>query len=125
MDTNIPNNNLPQPQANPRPRQGFYWSLLGLIGLAVVSGLLIQMERYKTEQEILSLAAPFPNNLSKMQSNSLKGWQTYSNQKYGFELMYPSAWLADTTYSNKDFEIRGGGDVMGGDTFWQNYEWKF
>lgn len=54
--------------------------------------------------------------------NNLK---TYQNIKYNYSIKYPSDWYVDTTYSEKEFTLRGpveDSNFIGGDTTWSNYK---
>ncbi len=47
----------PFPQfIDPHPRKHFYWVVLIVIAVAIAAGILINMEKFKTEEEINSLA---------------------------------------------------------------------
>lgn len=63
--------------------------------------------------------------LVKSDEADITDLKTYSNKKYKYELRYPSDWIMDTAYSDSDFTERGNdGKLMGGDTFWENYDWS-
>jgi len=42
------------------------------------------------------------------------GWKTYNNDRYGYSIEYPNDWSA--SFSKSDFSVRGGGDIIGGDS---------
>jgi len=52
-------------------------------------------------------------------------WKTFTNNRYGYTIKYPSNWYVQSDSSESDFSQRGGADVgityIGGDTAWSNY----
>lgn len=92
---------------SPSSRHGqLHWALLVVIAIAIVSGLLISIEKFKTEQEILSLAGPFPKNFSSSPlrgegggEGDIKTWKTYRNEEFGFEFRHPLASKVEEDFS--------------------------
>lgn len=80
-------------------------------------------------QQPAPISAPAVQQAQSM-SDKTKGWNTYTNNRYGYTISYPSNWFADTTSSEEPVAKRGGpGDAnaefLGGDTSWSNYKGSF
>lgn len=88
--------------------------LLGVVGLLVYQNLQLQKlvqdkvsQSNKTENEIPEITPTTsvqeqttPTPVAESQTNIPKGWLTYKNEKYGFQISYPPNYKALTDKNN-------------------------
>jgi hypothetical protein len=80
----------------PKTSHHFNWAILVVVSLAIVSGLLISFQKFKTDEEILTLQGPFPNRIETVDT---KDWKTYKDEEQGIEFKYPKNFTLDESSS--------------------------
>jgi uncharacterized protein YxeA len=91
--------------------------------LALGAGFLVWKNKKSVVQQQVQNQEQQENEQKKEKQEVIdtSDWKTYRNEKYGYSFQYPNNWFVKTQHSNDDFSVRGGGDVMGGDTLISNY----
>ncbi len=107
--------------------------IYGIVGVILIGGVIYFAIGKKTETTTNQpVVTPATNNTSTPQNiatsteaDSITNRKTYTNTRYAYTIKYPSNWFVDTSHSESDFTARGpaeSSDLIGGDTFWSNYE---
>lgn len=89
------------------------WITLGIIIIAAILGIggyfwlskkPVEPSSTITPPQVKDEGVDTKGKTSDLALSGVEGWKTYRNEKYGFEIRYPSAWV-DTT---KDYEKEQG-----------------
>ncbi|MEK7534173.1 MAG: hypothetical protein AAB600_02435 [Patescibacteria group bacterium] len=95
------------------------WKFIAIVAIVattlVVGGILLlrtqQLPPPSPQPQTLDTPIPALSPSTPLGINSVEGWQTYRNGKFGFEVKYPEGWKAQTQTNLVRFEKQGGSYV--------------
>ncbi len=71
----------------------FPWWFIVILLAAFAVGYFVWTESLRDDSSLI-LNSPFPSFEKRGEGGEFEGWKTYRNEEYGFEMRYPSDWIA-------------------------------